>query len=187
MLMTRARIFISLSILVATANENNISATTLRDVVAATELDFLNFVRLKALHQGVPNIMMERNGSWHVKGIIENQQNKHPIVVAAATASAIEAVVAAAQVAVAAVRQIYFKLRQKKAGHVENSLSNSKPDKSITKKTEDITNKKQSPRTELVADNTRKQTQIFSNIIGHSKNSYLVLIQTQHRLESRRI
>jgi hypothetical protein len=40
-------------------------------------------------------------------------------------------------------------------GQIGNSLANSKPDNTITKETKDRTNKKQSPRREFVAGNTR--------------------------------
>jgi len=72
-------------------------------------------------------------------------------------------------------------------GELGNSSCNSEEDKAITKETKERTKEKESPRREVVGGNARKQTHALPNIIGHSQNSNLLLVERQNRFERRRI
>lgn len=62
-------------------------------------------------------------------------------------------------------------------------MANSKPHKAITEETKGGTKKKKSPGREVVAGNAGEKSQIFANIIGDSKNSDLLLVESQHGFE----
>lgn len=66
-------------------------------------------------------------------------------------------------------------------------MANSKPHKAITEETKGGTKKKKSPGREVVAGNAGEKSQIFANIIGDSKNSDLLLVESQHGFEGRGI
>lgn len=67
------------------------------------------------------------------------------------------------------------------------SVRDREPENTKTDEREKSTDEKNKPRWEFVAGNTRKKTNIFTNIIGYTKHCNLALVETKNGFEGGRV